>query len=95
VKVYHYIEKLGYELLSEGQLPWSVTVNAGAGALTFDADGVRACSSCLVRRAEAEAAVEAGARSLRGSVSSAERLATTSTPQNACVHRTHAAPRLP
>ena len=32
-------EKLGYELLSEGQSPWSVIVNAGAGALTFDVDG--------------------------------------------------------
>ena len=39
VKVYHYIAKLGYELLSEGQSPWSVIVNAGGGALTFDADG--------------------------------------------------------
>jgi hypothetical protein len=38
-KVYHYVAKLGYELLSEGQSPWSVIVNAGAGALTFDADG--------------------------------------------------------
>jgi hypothetical protein len=39
VKVYHYMAKLGYELLSEGQSPWSVIVNAGAGALTFDVDG--------------------------------------------------------
>jgi hypothetical protein len=39
VKVYHYVAKLGYELLSEGQSPWSVIVNAGAGALTFDAGG--------------------------------------------------------
>ena len=39
VKVYHYVAKLGYELLSDGQSPWSVIVNAGAGALTFDADG--------------------------------------------------------
>jgi outer membrane protein with beta-barrel domain len=39
VKVFHYVAKLGYELLSEGQSPWSVIVNAGAGALTFDADG--------------------------------------------------------
>jgi hypothetical protein len=39
VKVYHYVAKLGYELLSEGQSPWSVIVNAGAGALTFDVDG--------------------------------------------------------
>jgi hypothetical protein len=38
VKVYHYVAKLGYELLSAGQSPWSVIVNAGAGALTFDAD---------------------------------------------------------
>jgi hypothetical protein len=38
VKVYHYMAKLGYELVSEGQSPWSVIVNAGAGALTFDAD---------------------------------------------------------
>jgi hypothetical protein len=42
VKVYHYVAKLGYELLSEGQSPWSVIVNAGAGALTFDADGAGA-----------------------------------------------------
>jgi hypothetical protein len=42
VKVYHYVAKLGYELLSEGQSPWSVIVNAGAGALTFDADGTGA-----------------------------------------------------
>jgi hypothetical protein len=39
VKVYHYVAKLGYELLSAGQSPWSVIVNAGAGALTFDVDG--------------------------------------------------------
>jgi hypothetical protein len=38
-KVYHYVAKLGYELLSPGQSPWSVIVNAGAGALTFDVDG--------------------------------------------------------
>ncbi|HET8624436.1 MAG TPA: outer membrane beta-barrel protein [Gemmatimonadales bacterium] len=39
MKVYHYVAKLGYEVLSEGQSPWSVIVNAGAGALTFDVDG--------------------------------------------------------
>jgi len=39
VKVYHYIGKLGYELISEAQSPWSVIVNAGAGAMTFDIDG--------------------------------------------------------
>jgi hypothetical protein len=42
VNVYHYIAKLGYELLSEGQSPWSVIVNAGAGAVTFDVDGAGA-----------------------------------------------------
>ena len=39
VKVYHYVAKLGYELLSAGQSPWSVILNAGAVALTFDVDG--------------------------------------------------------
>jgi hypothetical protein len=39
VKVYHYMAKLGYELVSEGQSRWSVIVNAGAGAMTFDIDG--------------------------------------------------------
>jgi hypothetical protein len=40
VTVYHYVAKVGYELVSAGQSPWSVIVNAGAGALTFDVDGV-------------------------------------------------------
>jgi hypothetical protein len=39
VKVYHYMAKLGYQLLTEGSSPWSVIVNAGAGAMTFDVDG--------------------------------------------------------
>jgi hypothetical protein len=39
VKVYHYMAKVGYEVLSAGSSPWSVIVNAGAGALTFDPDG--------------------------------------------------------
>lgn len=39
VNVYHYVAKLGYELLSDRQSPWSLIVNAGAGALTFDVDG--------------------------------------------------------
>ncbi len=40
VNVYHYIAKVGYSLLPESQSsPWSVIVNAGAGALTFDVDG--------------------------------------------------------
>jgi Outer membrane protein beta-barrel domain len=38
-KVYHYIGKLGYSLLPEGSSPWSVIVNAGGGAMTFDVDG--------------------------------------------------------
>jgi hypothetical protein len=39
VKVYHYMAKVGYLLLAEGSSPWSVIVNAGAGAMTFDVDG--------------------------------------------------------
>jgi hypothetical protein len=39
VKVYHYIAKVGYSIVPEGSSPWSVIVNAGAGAMTFDADG--------------------------------------------------------
>lgn len=39
VKVYHYIAKLGYELVSGQQSRWSVIVNAGAGAMTFNPDG--------------------------------------------------------
>lgn len=39
VKVYHYMAKVGYRVLAEGASPWSVIVNAGAGAMTFDADG--------------------------------------------------------
>jgi hypothetical protein len=37
--VYHYVAKLGYELLTEGASRWMVIVNAGAGAMTFDVDG--------------------------------------------------------
>jgi hypothetical protein len=39
VKVYHYIAKVGYALVPEGASPWSVIVNAGGGAMTFDVDG--------------------------------------------------------
>lgn len=39
VKVYHYIAKVGYEVVPVGASPWSVIVNAGAGALTFNPDG--------------------------------------------------------
>ena len=39
VKVYHYIAKLGYAVVPEGASKWSVIVNAGAGAMTFDVDG--------------------------------------------------------
>jgi hypothetical protein len=39
VKVYHYMAKVGYQVLAEGTSPWSVIVNAGAGAMTFDVDG--------------------------------------------------------
>jgi hypothetical protein len=36
VHVYHYIGKVGYDVLQPGSSRWSVLVNAGAGALTFD-----------------------------------------------------------
>ena len=39
VKVYHYIAKVGYAVVPEGQGPWSVILNAGGGAMTFDVDG--------------------------------------------------------
>ena len=39
VKVYHYMAKVGYALVPEGSSPWSLIVNAGAGAMTFDVDG--------------------------------------------------------
>jgi hypothetical protein len=39
VKVYHYIAKVGYAVVPEGRSPWSVILNAGGGAMTFDADG--------------------------------------------------------
>jgi hypothetical protein len=39
VKVYHYIAKVGYAVVPEGQSPWSVILNAGGGAMTFDVDG--------------------------------------------------------
>ena len=39
VKVYHYIAKVGYAVVPQGQSPWSVIVNAGGGAMTFDVDG--------------------------------------------------------
>ena len=39
VKVYHYIAKLGYAVVPEGASAWSVILNAGAGAMTFDVDG--------------------------------------------------------
>ena len=39
VKVYHYIAKVGYAVVPEGPSPWSVILNAGGGAMTFDVDG--------------------------------------------------------
>ncbi|NIM52220.1 MAG: outer membrane beta-barrel protein [Gemmatimonadales bacterium] len=38
VNVYHFIGKLGYDLLERGSSRWSIMVNAGAGALLFDID---------------------------------------------------------
>jgi outer membrane protein with beta-barrel domain len=40
VNVYHYMGKLGYELIATETSKWSFIVNAGAGAMTFDVDGV-------------------------------------------------------
>jgi hypothetical protein len=37
--VYHYIAKVGYAVVPEGPSPWSVILNAGGGAMTFDVDG--------------------------------------------------------
>jgi hypothetical protein len=39
VKVYHYIAKVGYAVVPEGRSNWSVILNAGGGAMTFDVDG--------------------------------------------------------
>jgi len=39
VNVNHYVAKLGYEVFGHAGSPWSVIVNAGGGALTFDVDG--------------------------------------------------------
>ena len=39
MKVYHYIAQLGYAVVPEGESPWSVILNAGGGAMTFDVDG--------------------------------------------------------
>lgn len=36
VNVYHYMGKVGFDLLPAGSSRWSVLVNAGAGAMTFD-----------------------------------------------------------
>ena len=36
IDVNHYIAKLGYDLTAGTTGPWSVLVNAGAGAMTFD-----------------------------------------------------------
>ena len=38
VKVYHYMAKVGYAVVPEGSSPWSVILNAGGGAMTFDVD---------------------------------------------------------
>jgi hypothetical protein len=39
VKVYHYIAKVGYEVVQASDSRWSVILNAGAGALTFNPEG--------------------------------------------------------
>ena len=42
VNVYHFIGKLGYEIVSPETSGLSVILNAGGGALTFDGDGADA-----------------------------------------------------
>lgn len=39
VNVYHYMAGLGFPLTGRDGGPWRVSVNAGAGAMTFDVDG--------------------------------------------------------
>ena len=39
VNVYHYIAKLGYEVVRGTDSPFSIILNAGAGAMTFAVDG--------------------------------------------------------
>jgi hypothetical protein len=39
VNVYHYIAKLGYEVVGGTGGPVTVVLNAGAGAMTFAVDG--------------------------------------------------------
>jgi len=41
VNVYHYMAKVGYDLVPASDSRWSLLVNAGAGALTFDVDGAQ------------------------------------------------------
>ena len=38
VNVYHYMAKVGYQVFQSQSGTWSVLVNAGLGAMTFDAD---------------------------------------------------------
>lgn len=38
VNVYHYIGKVGYDVVAPGTSRWSFMVNAGAGAMSFDPD---------------------------------------------------------
>lgn len=45
VNVYHYVGKVGYEVLDPRAGPWSLMLNAGAGAMTFDVDAPGAGSN--------------------------------------------------
>ncbi|HYF40690.1 MAG TPA: outer membrane beta-barrel protein [Gemmatimonadales bacterium] len=40
VDVYHFMAKVGYDVLRPGTSPWSVVLNLGAGAVNFRPDGL-------------------------------------------------------
>jgi hypothetical protein len=42
VNVYHYMAKFGYRVFESQDTKWRIFVNAGAGAMTFDADAAAA-----------------------------------------------------
>jgi hypothetical protein len=45
VKVYHYMAKAGYRVFVSQEGKWRIFVNAGAGAMTFDADAAGATAN--------------------------------------------------
>jgi hypothetical protein len=55
VNVYHYMGKVGYRVFESQDTKWRIFVNAGAGALTFDADAAGATANTYL-------AINAGAK---------------------------------